>query len=160
MQRFPRVPAYVGHAHFWERALSRRRLLATAAVGTLGLVVGSDLRLPMLVEGAESHVLPRPIPGGITGAQFAAGIPGLTLTDSAKEELFHVFAPLAAPGNDPITITDFHGLIAGAEIQGTGKGRNEDDAPLTVFFDNDMRFMRGQYIGVDGKRHNATIGFF
>lgn len=159
LRQFTRVSGYPGHAHFWERALSRRRLLATAAAGTLGLVVGSDLRLPKLVEGAESPVLPKPIPGGLTGAQFAAFL-GLTLTDTAKKELFHTFGPLAAPGNDPITITDFRGLIAAAEIQGTGKGSDAGGAPFTVFFDNDMRFMRGQYIGVDGKRHHGTIGFF
>ena len=37
---------YAGHAHFGERALSRRRFLTTAAAGTLGLVLGSGLRLP------------------------------------------------------------------------------------------------------------------
>jgi hypothetical protein len=159
LRRLTRVPAYTGHAHFWERALSRRRFLATTAAGALGLVVGSDLRLPTPADAGGSRVLPKPIPGGLTGAQFAAFL-GLTLTDTAKKELFHTFGPLAAPGNDPITITDFRGLIAAAEIQGTGKGTNAGGAPFTVYFDNDMRFMRGQYIGVDGERHHGTIGFF
>lgn len=160
LRRLTGVPRYTGHAHFWERALSRRRFLATAAVGTFGLVVGSGLRLPKLVD-AEVTVLPKPIPGGTTGAQLVALVPGLHLNDAAKNELFHFFlGSLAAPGNDPITITDFKGLIAATEIQGTGMGVGANGAPVSIFFDNDMRVMQGQYIGVDGQLHNGTFGFF
>lgn len=149
------IPAYAGHAHFWER-LTRRQFLATAGGTTVGLLVGSDLGFPELAN-AETLPLPNPIPGGFHASDF-----GITIPNS--NELFHAFAPLAAPGNDPISITDFHGFIAAAEITGFGtvtppvmtpKGRTN-----RLFFDDDMRFMQGHYIGVDGQEHNGTFGFF
>ncbi len=145
----PNIPGYAGHTHFWER-LTRRQFVATAT-GTLGLVLGSGLRMPKLADAQVSSVLPKPIPGGI---QFLG--PGT--------EIFHVFGPLAARGNDPSTITDFTGVIAAAEIQ----GHVTVTPPVTIgtgtlsrlFFDNDMRFMKGQYIGVDGQQHTGTFSLF
>jgi hypothetical protein len=29
----------------------------------------------------------------------------------------------------------------------------------TLLFDTDMRFMQGEYVGVDGKNYHATFGF-
>ena len=109
---------YAGHAHFGERALSRRRFLTTAAAGTLGLVLGSGLRLPAPAYADDDlpGVAPRPIPGGLTGEQF--GIPGLT-------ELFHVFPP--APGFELSTITDFKGFVGLANVGGQGAGGGEDE---------------------------------
>jgi hypothetical protein len=144
------IRGYAGHTHFWER-LTRRQFLTTAT-GAFGLVLGSSAWMPKLVDVAEAtSIAPKPIPGGLTAADF-----GVTITNST--ELFHVFAPLAAPGNDPSTITDFHGFVAAAEIRGTARRVGADGA--TLFFDNDMRFMQGQYIGVDGELHNGTFGFF
>ena len=150
LSQFDNIPRYAGHAHFWER-LTRRQFLMTAT-GTLSLALGSAPWMTKRVEAAEAPgVAPRPIPGGSTAADF-----GVTITNST--ELFHVFAPLAAPGNDPSTITDFHGFVGAAEIRGTT--RRVDSTGATLFFDNDMRFMQGQYIGVDGVLHNGTFGFF
>ena len=141
---------YAGHAHFGERALSRRRFLTTAAAGTLGLVLGSGLRLPAPAYADDDlpGVAPRPIPGGLTGEQF--GIPGLT-------EVFHVFPP--APGFELSTITDFKGFVGAAHIKGTGTGTSPQTGDSRLFFDADMRFMRGRYIGVDGRQHDGTFGF-
>ena len=142
--------AYAGHAHFGERSLSRRRFLTTAAAGTLGLVLGSGLRLPAPAYADDDlpGVAPRPIPGGLTGEQF--GITGDT-------ELFHVFPP--APGFELSTITDFNGFVGAAHIKGTGTGTNPETGDSRLFFDADMRFMRGRYIGVDGRQHDGTFGF-
>jgi hypothetical protein len=143
---------YAGHAHFEERAVSRRTFLTTAAAaGTLGLVLGSGLRLPepAYAKHHRSGVAPKPIPGGLTGEQF--GFPGLT-------ELFHVFGPV--PGGEVSTITDFNGFIGAAEIKGTGTGTDPNTGDTQqLFFDADMRFMHGRYIGVDGRHHHGTFGF-
>lgn len=141
---------YTGHAHFGERALSRRKFFTTAAAGTLGLVLGSGLRLPELAYADDDlpGVAPKPIPGGLTGEQF--GFPGLT-------ELFHVFPP--APGFELSTITDFNGFVGAAHIKGTGTGTIHKAEESPLFYDADMRFMRGRYIGVDGRPHQGTFGF-
>ena len=141
------VAGYAGHPHFWKRALSRRQFLATGGVSAFGLMVASGIGFPKLTQADTlPTVLPRPIPGGFHAHN--------------STELFHAFAPLAARGNDPITITDFHGFIAAAEITGHGTVTYPNRSAGRLFFDNDMRFMQGHYIGVDGREHNGTFGFF
>jgi len=134
-------PHYVGHTHFWERAMMSRRQFMEAAAGATGLVLGSGLWMPGLALAAGSD--PKPIPGGdvIVGGK-----------------LFHVFLP--AEGSEPITITDFHGSIGLAHVQGTGRGTNtETGHHQTLSFDVDNRFMQGTYIGMDGEKHQGTFGF-
>lgn len=115
----------------------------TVAAGATGVVLGSGLWIPGLVLADDNA--PRPIPGGIQ--PFGPGT-----------EVFHVF-PIA-PGVEPSTITDFHGSIGAAEIQGTGTGTNTDTgATSSLVFDVDMRFMQGVYIGLDGEKHNGTFAF-
>jgi hypothetical protein len=96
-----------GHPHFWERALQRRQFLMTTA-GTLGLMLGSDLWRPRLARAGST--LPNPIPGGIQ--PFGPGT-----------EVFHIILPgPVAEGNEPSTITDFHGFIGIAHTTGYGTG--------------------------------------
>ncbi len=136
---------YVGHTHFWERAmLSRRQFLGTAA-GATGIVLGSGLWMPGQALARGDGAAPRPIPGGLQ--PFGPGT-----------EVFHLFLP--GEGNEPITITDFHGLIGLANVDGTGTGTDTTTGATTpLTFDNDTRFMQGVYIGVDGKKHRGTFGF-
>lgn len=126
----PREQGYVGHAHFWERAFSRRRVITTAATGT-AVVLGSGLLTPGLAVARHASVAPRPIPE--------------TLFPGAP---FHVLSP---GSEEPSTITDFNGFVGATEIQGTGTGG--------LLFDVDMRFMKGTYVGVDGMVHHDTFGF-
>ncbi len=134
---------YGGHTHFWERALLSRRQFMTVAAGATGVVLGSGLWMPGLAS-ADS-IAPRIIPGGIR--PFGPGT-----------ELFHVF-PIVA-GVEPSTITDFHGSIGAAEVQGTGTATNtKTGTTSSLVFDVDMRFMQGIYIGVDGERHSGTFSF-
>lgn len=121
---------YVGHAHFWERALSRRQVIRTAAGGT-AVVLGAGLLAPGLAEAKSASVAPKPIPETL--------IPGTP---------FHVLDP---GSEEPSTITDFDGFVGATEIQGKGTG--------DLLFDADMRFMQGKYVGVDGKVHRGTFGF-
>src|ERR1700738_820707 len=54
-------PGYVGHTHFWERALSRRHFVRASALG-----VGASLVWPAVAALADSdkNADPNPIPGG------------------------------------------------------------------------------------------------
>jgi hypothetical protein len=52
------------------------------------------------------------------------------------------------------TITDFKGVVGAAEIRGTATGGD-----VTYDFDADMRFMKGNYITVDGQLRSAAFVF-
>ncbi|HEX8035217.1 MAG TPA: hypothetical protein VF510_15290 [Ktedonobacterales bacterium] len=120
---------HIGHAHFWERALSRRQVITSAAAGT-AVVLGSGLLAPELALAWGAPVAPKPIPETLPGTPF------------------HILDP---GSEEPSSITDFNGFIGATEIQGTGTDG--------LLFDADMRFMKGIYVGVDGKVHHATFGF-
>jgi hypothetical protein len=67
--------------------------------------------------------------------------------------VFHVLPP--AIGFEMATITDFSGVLAAAEIQGTARG--SDGSSYT--FDADMPAMSGTYVASDGRVRSATSGF-
>jgi hypothetical protein len=69
------------------------------------------------------------------------------------DPFIHVLPP--AIGFEMATITDFDGVIAAAEIQGTAHG--SDGTQYT--FDTDMRFMKGRYISIDGQLRQGSFGF-
>ena len=134
---------YTGHTHFWERALMSRRQFMRTAAGATGVVLVSELWLPGVA--LADNLAPRPIPGGIQ--PFGPGT-----------ELFHVF-PIA-PGVELSTITDFHGSIGGAEVQGTGTATDiSTGTTSSLLFDVDMRFMQGTYVAMDGEKHQGTFSF-
>ena len=128
-----------GHAHFWQRALSRRNFFGAAAgvTGAASLAYG---------KRPSSGADPRPIPGGIQ--PFGPGT-----------EVFHVF--IIGPNTELSTITDFIGFVGGTELQGpwsvSGPSAPVPTPPTT--YDADMRFMMGEYIGVDGRHHQGTFAF-
>jgi len=137
---------FVGHDHFWERALSRRAFVGMAA-GASAAMLASNLWMPALAHATDLHrgAAPRPIPGGIQ--PFGPGT-----------EVFHVFGP--APGAEPSTITDFAGVIGVAVIDGTGTAENtQTGAHFPLVFDVDQRFFQGRYVGLDGHVHRATFVF-
>jgi hypothetical protein len=128
---------YVGHDHFWQRAMSRRQFLGTTAVGTAAIAT-SSMWFPVLADAAGSD--PVHIPGS-----FAPGSGYFTFLGK---------------GVEPSTIFNYRGTTGVAAVQGTGTARNtETGESKTVNFDSDNRFMRGQYIGMDGKAHHGTFGF-
>ncbi|HET8629015.1 MAG TPA: hypothetical protein VFL91_16455 [Thermomicrobiales bacterium] len=142
----PEGPRHIGHAHFWERALSRRQLIRTAA-GTTVAVLGAGL-LPAVASAAhhDDDDAPNPIPGGDPGIEQAFG------------KLFHVYFPYF--GQEVATITDFNGRLAAAEMQGAGTGTDTTSGTTTRYtFDADMRFMDGVYVAQDGHVHRGTFGF-
>jgi hypothetical protein len=132
-QQIEKQTHHRGHAHFWQRArLSRRGFLWTTAATAAGLAVAKS-------DGAA----PKPIPGGF---QVTPGGP-----------FFHVSG---GPGGENSTITDFNGFMGSAFINGTGTGTDlNTGAQSQLNFDSDMRFMEGEYIGVDGKHYHGTFAF-
>jgi hypothetical protein len=142
----------IGHAHFWDRALSRRQLLGRTA-GLAGLAVGSSFGLPVVANAStlESGG-PRPIPGGTV-------IDGLGL--------FHFYFPTAnnpvgstdtieSGHGDPSTITDFNGFIG---VGDWGPGTGKDGHGTTLYWAADLRFMDGEFVDLDGHRDVGAFAF-
>src|SRR5262249_11962242 len=123
------------------RPLSRRQFFAT----TQGLALGAGLPALLRAQGnPHTDARPRPIPGGV--APFGV--------------MIHHF-PIAAPGTplanipEPSQITDFNGFVGLNRIRGTGT----DNAGHSLSYQADMGFMVGEYVAMDGKHYNATLGF-
>jgi hypothetical protein len=128
-----------GHTHV-SMAMSRRQFLGTAA-GAAGLVLGSSFLSP---TRAASCADPKPIPGGF--AEFG--------------HFYHQRYPDqdTADTEDPSTITDFIGHIGLAYVTGMGTHTDkmtgmESHLPFRV----DLRFMKGLYVGQDGKIHHGAF---
>lgn len=141
-----------GPISFWRGLLaegfSRRRFVRTTA-GTIGGVFASGLLRSAEAGADDSIVLPNPIPGGFTGEQL--GCPGVT-------EIFHVNFPTFPGEVEPSTITDFNGFHGDAHMQGFGTATNTVTGKQTrLFYDADIRFMKGLYIGVDGQTHEGAF---
>jgi hypothetical protein len=142
----------VGHDHFWERALSRRQLFGRTA-GVAAVAASSSLGWPAVANAnSAGEAMPRPIPGGTT-------IDGL-----GKFHFYFPTSPNPAGSQDTIqnghgdlsTITDFNGFVGTGEWGG-GTGKDADGR--TVFWAADVRFMDGDYIGLDGRHHSAAFAF-
>lgn len=134
----------------WPRSLSRREFLQ-AAMGAAALSATSRFWFPNIVHaGGPTSGLPKPIPGGLN-------IPGLGL--------FHVLLPghpaFGAPdpaANDPSTITDFNGQVGLAYVQGTGTRTDKITGEVRHLpFEADLRFMTGEYVGMDGRHHHDAF---
>ncbi len=134
----------IGHSHFWQHAMSRRRFLKTTG-GTAGVVLSSGIWLPLLANAGQ-NADPRPVPG---------------TTDLGPLGKRHFFFPTTNPFStvtvesgqgDPSLITDFKGAIGVADLEGTGTGTNTD-----LLWACDLRFMKGRFVGVDGDEHKGTF---
>jgi hypothetical protein len=119
------------------------------AAGSTAAALGSGLGLPALPAlaqaGATASVPPKPIPGA---QQFL---------DTGSTEFFHVFL---GPDVENATITDFNGALAAAHILGTATEIQGSTRTPGLLLDGDLRFMQGTYVGVDGRPHYGTFGFF
>lgn len=115
----------------------RRGAAATVALGAARGIFGAR------GASAATPADPKPIPGGFDES--------FNIVPSGA--FIHVLPPII--GFEMATITDFDGVIAAAEIQGTAQGT--DGTQYT--FDTDMRFMKGRYVGMDGKLYQGSFGF-
>jgi len=129
-----------GHAHFWERAMSRRQFLVSTGLAG-GAVVTSSAWMPLIAD-AKATVAPKPIPYGTT------------ITGPSGPVLFHFQG--VGPNLDESLIFDFKGVVGVAEINGPIAGTGLASGAQ---FGSDNRFMKGAYVGVDGKRHRGTFAF-
>ena len=134
------------HAQLAQRAsragLSRSELVRRGAV-VAGGIAGLGLFDAASAFGAQGSSDPRPIPGGFD-ANF---------NPVPSNPFIHVLPP--AVGFEMSTITDFNGIVAATEIQGTARGSDG----TTYAFDVDMRFMQGLYVGTDGRLRRGNFGF-
>ena len=122
-----------------RHTLTRRQFMGVTVAG----LAGTQLLHATPAFGTTTSA-PKPIPGGFLLPTFAL-VP--------SNPTVHVLPPVI--GFEMSTITDFNGTVAATEIQGTATG--SDDS--SWYFDADMRFMDGEYVGEDGKHHNGTFGF-
>jgi hypothetical protein len=114
--------------------------------GAAGVALGSGLWLPASAWADEKVVDPKPIPGGIH----------LPFVPDVK--IFHFFMP--GHGGEPSTITDFKGFVGIARFLGTGTGTDTTTGKTKpLLFEADMRFLKGTYVGVDGKHHHGAFSF-
>jgi hypothetical protein len=143
--------AQIGHRHFWNRAFSRRQLFGRVA-GVGAAAITAPLVLPRAARAAQPGTgEPRPIPGGTQIGPFG---------------LFHFYFPAANPvgatdtiesgRGDPSLITDFNGFIGVGEW---GPGTGKDQTNSTLFWEADVRFMDGEYIGLDGRHRQGAFAF-
>jgi hypothetical protein len=93
-----------------------------------------------------------------SGAAAPTPIPyGTTITGPSGPVLFHFQFPIA--NTDVSSIFNFKGLVGVADIEGPGAGVHNGKALEGSHFGSDNRFMKGAYIGADGKRHRGTFAF-
>ncbi len=142
---------HVGHAHFWERAMTRRTFLGSAAVAG-GAAATAGIWLPELARAAAfAEADPRHIPGG-TLLPF-------------QPTPFHFFFPTGGPPGavtvvsghgDPSLITDFDGMIGVADV---GQTTGTDGAGRNLLWKADVRFMKGTYMGTEGDTRTGAFAF-
>jgi hypothetical protein len=91
-----------------------------------------------------------PIPGGTPG--FSSG-------DPFEHANLPGPADAAPPfGNEPSSITNFNGVIGVAHFEGDGTATNtKTGKTFKLLYDEDLRFMKGVYQGVDGELHRGTF---
>lgn len=125
--------------HVARARLSRRRFLQGGAAAAGALAGAGVFNVATAVAGSGGED-PRPIPGG-----FDANFNPVPVNP-----FVHALPP--GVGFEMSTITDFNGVVAGADIFGTANGG-------AYFFHADMRFMDGLYVGMDGKLRQGSFGF-
>ena len=128
-----------GHTHV-PMVMSRRHFLGTAA-GAAALLFGSNFLSPARAADCAD---PRPIPGGFS--EFG--------------HFYHQLYPNqdTAHTEDPSTITDFNGHIGLAYVEGMGMHTNKMTGVVSPLpFRVDLRFMKGVYVGEDGKKHHGAF---
>jgi hypothetical protein len=126
-----------------RKELSRRQFVK-ASIGSAALLAGSSAYAKLLGQGST---LPNPIPGGLDVPPFIhillPGYPGFGLDPAT---------------NDPSTINDFNGHVGLTYVRGMGTRTDlATGATARLPFEVDLRFMKGEYVGSDGRRHHGAF---
>jgi len=143
--------SHMGHAHFWERAMTRRKFLGSAALAG-GAAATAGIWLPELARAAAfAEADPAAIPGG-TLLPF-------------QPTPFHFFFPTGGPSGvtvksgqgDPSLITNFDGMVGVADV-GDNMG-TEVGTGTRLHWKADVRFMKGTYVGTEGDTRTGAFAF-
>jgi hypothetical protein len=142
------------------RAISRRALLHRSM--SAGAVLGSTLWAPSLAVADDDHNkrcgVPLPIPHTTAGPfgplhfYFPGPIDGsASPTDGTGTH---------AEGRDPSTVTNFEGFVGQIDLNFSGRARDtKTGAEAAYTFHTDSRFMIGEFIASDQKRHKGALAF-
>src|SRR5206468_8295138 len=105
-----------GHAHFWERAMSRGVFVKRAA-GVGGVMLTSGMWMPALARagGGPPSGAPKPVP-----ANGALG--GL-----------HIYLP--GVNSEPSAITDLNGFVGIGAVTGAGTATSASGSTQRLYFD-------------------------
>jgi len=147
-------------------------LLTGAGVAGGGLLLGSAFPLTTFADDDDEHAesfgagelcsSPDPIPHVNEAVLAGFGVKA------------HFFFPgpvegTAAPsdptgphpgGRDPSAIYNFKGFIGGAELNLTGTGTDLTTGKSDRYsFHTDSRFMSGEFLGTDGRKHRGSFAF-
>ena len=155
----------VKRSHTAAACISRRSFFSSAGAATGGVVAASVFPdLAHANEGESGHAgsicqAPNPIPHlGATpfGVSLHGFFPGPVEGTATPTD------PTGAhpAGRDPSGIYDFRGFIGQADLNLTGSGtdlNSHDSAPYS--FHADMRFMKGVFVGTDGRQHKGAFAF-
>src|SRR5258708_948826 len=131
-----------------QSAISRRQFARTAVSATfIGAAFSTGLLKPGYAQGRGSFT-PVPIPGGSPG--LGGG--------------YHVFGPTPDGSFDPIdaepsTITDFNGFVGLTYVDGmvTQTNSSTGEVRRLPFVASDIRFMKGDFKGTDGRIHQGAF---
>jgi len=143
------------------RGISRRAWLHRT-MGA-GAVLGSGLWAPSVVaadddDGQKRCGVPLPIPHTTAGPfgplhfYFPGPIDGsASPTDGTGTH---------AEGRDPSTVTNFDGFVGAVDMDFSGTARDtKTGAEAAYKFHTDSRFMIGEFIASDQKRHKGAFAF-
>jgi hypothetical protein len=154
--------------------LSRRAFFGGAGAAGAGLALGPALSMPVFADDENSggdlnsrifsiSVSPNEIEHVNRAVQAGFGIkvhfffPGPVEGTAAATDPEGVHPN----GRDPSLIYDFRGVIGEADlgdIRGMGTNLNTG-AHAPYKFHTDMRFMKGEFIGSDGRHHRGAFAF-
>ena len=152
---------HAGHTHGWERGISRRRFIHTAA-GATALAFGSGLSSRALAKDDDNGhdeplPEPKPIQGGIDLSELGLMPPYYFIHEflpgSEGVVLPFTQGPLQGLNVEPSNITDFKGATALAYHVGKAKGSDGK----TYDLETDIRVMEGRYVSVEGTRRRGTF---
>jgi len=143
----------MGHDHFWQRGLSRRQFIGTAA--TAGAALGLAPHWTAFAAADPFAKLPNAIRGGTAFPPFLGG-PRHFYFPTAPNPV-GATAVIANDLGDPATIRDFRGSVGVVEFPPTGVVTG--DSLGGKFWAADIRFYSGQFVGRDNRKHHGTLAF-
>ena len=118
-----------------------RAAFIKGVAGAGGAAVTSGLWMPALARagGKTTSAAPTPVPPNPALGGLHINLPG--------------------ENSEPSAITDLNGFVGIGAVNGAGTATLASGSTERLFFDVDNRFMRGEYVGADGRMHHGTFAF-